>query len=253
MSYIKDNTKAITVSGTDTYTASNDMTSYNSGDSVLCIFTNANTGAATLNLNGLGAKAIQRNGGIALRSGDIKAGQPYWLLYDGTDFQITGRVSTDYKPNSVPLGSILVSGAAFFVNGGAGIYLSMSGATDDSFYFNDSLSKEGNTYDGSDLALKIHCRLSTNGTTSDTVGLILAYAFVKNGDNSTTTVTTESQVDYDVSTEVQDVEFNITLNTMTGVADAETIMVSVTRNSTGAGADAYGGNFEITALEFVKP
>jgi hypothetical protein len=92
MSYIQDNTKALTVSGTDTYTASNDMTSYNSGDSVLCIFTNANTGAATLNLNSLGAKAIQKNGSAALVSGDIAAGQAYWLSYDGTDFQIAGKI-----------------------------------------------------------------------------------------------------------------------------------------------------------------
>jgi hypothetical protein len=113
MSYIKDNTKAITVSGTDTYTATNDMTSYNSGDSVLCIFTNANTGAATLNINSLGAKAIQKNGSTALTSGDILAGQPYWLLYDGTDYQLIGSIGVSTtRTVDLNLETIVTSGAA---------------------------------------------------------------------------------------------------------------------------------------------
>jgi hypothetical protein len=252
MSYKADNTKSLTVSGTNTYTASNNMTSYISGDTILCIFTNANTGAATLNLNSLGAKAIQRNGSLALNSGDIQAGQPYWLTYNGTAYEIAGRVSTDWKPNSIPLGAINISGASFFINGGAGVYVSLDGSSDDVFFFNDSLSKDGNMYDGSDIALKLHCRLSSNGAVSDTVGLLLDYAIVKDGDNTTTTVTNVAQVNYDVSTEVADIMFDIQLTTMTGVADADTIMITVTRNSTGASADTYGGDFEIIGLEFVK-
>lgn len=91
MSIVKQ-TNSITIAGTDTYTGSSDIVAYGSGESILCIFTNANTGAATLNLNGLGAKAIQKNGSTALASGDILAGQPYWLLYDGTDYQIVGKI-----------------------------------------------------------------------------------------------------------------------------------------------------------------
>ena len=100
-----------------------------------------------------------------------------------------GNLPNTWRPNSIPLGSVLVSGASFFINGGAGVYLSMSGSADDAFYFNDSLNKSGLSYDGSDLALKIHCRLSQSGTVGDTVGLLLDYGFIRNGDNSTTTVT----------------------------------------------------------------
>lgn len=48
----------------------------------------ANTGAATLNLNGLGAKAITKNGTTALASGDLAAGQVVELAFDGTQFQM---------------------------------------------------------------------------------------------------------------------------------------------------------------------
>jgi len=50
----------------------------------------ANTGAATLNLNSLGAKAIKKNYNEALANNDIKAGQMVIVAYDGTNFQQLG-------------------------------------------------------------------------------------------------------------------------------------------------------------------
>lgn len=84
----------ITASGTDTYTASciSTPSSYSNGRLFLVLFTNANTGAATLNVNSLGAKAITKNGTVALVAGDIVAGAIYQLAYDGTQFQIVGSL-----------------------------------------------------------------------------------------------------------------------------------------------------------------
>lgn len=48
--------------------------------------TTANTGAVTLNVNGLGAKSVVKNGGTALASGNLKAGGVYTVAYDGTSF-----------------------------------------------------------------------------------------------------------------------------------------------------------------------
>ncbi len=54
----------------------------------------ANTGASTLNVDGLGAIAIKKNGGTGtsvgpdLAAGDIAAGQIVTLMYDGADFQM---------------------------------------------------------------------------------------------------------------------------------------------------------------------
>ena len=50
---------------------------------------NTNTGASTLNVNGLGAGAIKRGDGTtALIAGDLVAGQVATVLYDGTNFQL---------------------------------------------------------------------------------------------------------------------------------------------------------------------
>jgi len=80
--------------GTDTYTADlePEITEYATGQPVTIQFTNANTGAATLNMNDLGAKAIVKNGSTALASGNIAAGQVMNLVYDGTNFQIVGKI-----------------------------------------------------------------------------------------------------------------------------------------------------------------
>jgi hypothetical protein len=48
----------------------------------------ANTGAATLALNGLTAKAITKNGTTALIANDILSGQIITVRYDGTQFQM---------------------------------------------------------------------------------------------------------------------------------------------------------------------
>ena len=52
----------------------------------------ANTGASTINVNALGAKAIVNGSGSALVSGDLIAGQVYVFSYDGTDFHLVGAL-----------------------------------------------------------------------------------------------------------------------------------------------------------------
>ena len=51
-----------------------------------------NTGAATLNINGLGAKAIVSPNGAAMLPYDIRAGGIYCVVYDGTSFQLISKV-----------------------------------------------------------------------------------------------------------------------------------------------------------------
>lgn len=85
-----------TASGTDTYTAtpSPAISSYAAGQTFKILFTNANTGAATLNLNGVGAASITKNGTTALQAGDISAGSIKILAYDGTRFQMISGTGT---------------------------------------------------------------------------------------------------------------------------------------------------------------
>jgi hypothetical protein len=82
-------------SGTNTYTAtlSPAPTSYTTGMEVSILLANANSGAATLNLNSLGAKALQKNG-AAFVGGEIAAGMTAEFRYDGTNFQLLNPSST---------------------------------------------------------------------------------------------------------------------------------------------------------------
>lgn len=77
------------VAGTDTITASLSpaLTAYANGQIFTLIPANSNTGAVTININGLGAKSITKNGSTALVAGDLVAGVTYSLQYDGTRFQ----------------------------------------------------------------------------------------------------------------------------------------------------------------------
>lgn len=56
---------------------------------------NANTGAMTLNIDGLGAKAIVKRSGAAVVAGDVPADSLLNLIYDGTAFRMLGLVASD--------------------------------------------------------------------------------------------------------------------------------------------------------------
>jgi hypothetical protein len=77
---------------TDDYTCSLTPapSSYSAGMVVHLRANTGNTGAATLNVDGLGAKPIRRVDGAPLSDGSIVAGGHYLLLYDGTSFQLGG-------------------------------------------------------------------------------------------------------------------------------------------------------------------
>lgn len=106
-----------TASGTNTYTAtpSPALASYVTNTSVIIKFTNANTGAATINLNGLGAKSIVKGVSTALIAGDIQAGSEFLLIYDGTNYVISesSYVETELALKA-PLASPTFTGNASF-------------------------------------------------------------------------------------------------------------------------------------------
>ena len=74
---------------------------YTTGMRVQFVANLANTGAATLNVNGLGAKTIRKlGGGTDLVSGDISLGMIVDCIYDGTVFEM------QTPPANVPTSSI---------------------------------------------------------------------------------------------------------------------------------------------------
>lgn len=80
------------VSGTDTITANAPLTvaGYVAGQGFRFVAAASNTGAVTINISALGAKAITKTGATALNAGDIAIGGVYEIVYDGTQFQLIG-------------------------------------------------------------------------------------------------------------------------------------------------------------------
>ena len=103
----------ITVTGTDTLTGTvvPALSAYATGNQFSFLVANTNTGAVTINVDGIGAKAITRTGTTALVAGDMVAGQAVEIIYDGTRFQlVNGNSFTNLKVS----GTLGVTGVATF-------------------------------------------------------------------------------------------------------------------------------------------
>jgi hypothetical protein len=90
-------TKLLTsVSGTDTITAVGApvVAAYAAGQMFYFVAAGDNTGAVTLNIDSLGAKAVTRDGSVALAAGDIKSGEVVVVVYDGTRFQVVSQLNS---------------------------------------------------------------------------------------------------------------------------------------------------------------
>lgn len=81
--------------GTDVYTATiNPTAAFSYGDGLTTsfiapiFFTNANTGASTLEINGAGAKPIKKGSGVDLVAGDIPATSIGFIAFDGTNIRL---------------------------------------------------------------------------------------------------------------------------------------------------------------------
>lgn len=82
--------------------------SYADGIVIYFIAANANTGASTINVNGLGPVAITRQDGTALTSGQIVANQITQIMYKGTGFVLlfsSSVLATITAPQNTALAS----------------------------------------------------------------------------------------------------------------------------------------------------
>lgn len=85
---------AVDSAGSDAYVIapSPAITSYVAGQIFVFQAGTANTGAATLNVNGLGPKSVKRNAIVDLVTGDIVVNQIVTVVYDGTNMQLTSNI-----------------------------------------------------------------------------------------------------------------------------------------------------------------
>ena len=114
-------TQVWTTTGVDTYviTPSPAFTSYTTGMVFVVKFANTNTGACTINVNGLGAKSLfQYSSALVKNNPIIIAGMISQIAYDGTDF-----IVLDQLPPAAPVGnphgiSVFTSNGTFTVPAG---------------------------------------------------------------------------------------------------------------------------------------
>lgn len=106
--------RLLSVSGSNTITARARPTFsiYKDGQIISWTQATSNTGAVTININGLGAKAVTKVGSTALATDDLVSGREYIAVYDGTRFQlITG------SGGGVGAGSVVHAGARWIADG----------------------------------------------------------------------------------------------------------------------------------------
>lgn len=107
----------------------NTWTAYTTGASLRMKAVNANTGASTVNVDGLGVKSIKRFNGDALLAGDIPADSVLEFYYDGTNFQLAGGPATITNAVIGPASS--TDNAVMRFNGTSGKAAQDSGVTID--------------------------------------------------------------------------------------------------------------------------
>jgi hypothetical protein len=102
--------------GSDAYSISFSapFTAYNAGMVINFKADVSNTGAATINVDSLGAKSIKKinpeSGKVTIVTGDIIANGIYQLIYDGTDFLMVNKLSAGtYLIDDITLGSASAS------------------------------------------------------------------------------------------------------------------------------------------------
>lgn len=139
--YVLDTDGGLTSAGTDTITISTNR-AISSGDraqgfSLRFKAGGTNTGAATLNVDSLGAVAIKRQNGDALSAGDIVSGGIYDVAHDGTNYKLIGANAGATGSGSLT-GDNTWSGANTFtgsvtVGDGSGDVVVIKGTTVNSF------------------------------------------------------------------------------------------------------------------------
>jgi hypothetical protein len=116
------------------------ITAYASGQKVTFKSGAASTTASTLNVNGLGVKAIKKLHDQDIASGDIESGSIVTVVYDGTNFQMTSQLASeaasgftlsatdvlDFGASTLTLSSGAVTGT-----GSRHVIAAQSGTTDD--------------------------------------------------------------------------------------------------------------------------
>lgn len=109
----------ITVTGTNTLigTSTPPYTAYVAGMTISFVAANTNTGAVTIDVDGLGAKNIYTGSAAPLSGGELVAGRMIQLEYDGTRFQLQVNSIADGSVTAAKIASGAVTPAKLSTGG----------------------------------------------------------------------------------------------------------------------------------------
>jgi len=197
------------VAGTDTITATAPFTvaAYATGQGFRFVAAAANTTAVTIDISGLGPKALTKSGSVALSAGDLSLGGVYEIVYDGTRFQLIGARqggsvaaltvnarSSDTIFASGDLGSMNQFTSTFtqtFTAAGtlgAGWYLDVQNIGTGVITFDANSTETFNTQGGARQTICMYpgegYRITCNGTGFDLVGRssrVMSYTYTSSG------------------------------------------------------------------------
>ena len=143
-----------TASVTDVYTTTiSGVTSYTLNDAYIIKFNTANSDGATININGLGAVQLVKNNDVIITGGDIRVGQEFIIIYDGTNFQMLGIAPNQMFAYVTNADSVAITkGQPVYAFGASGDRMSVKLANN-----------------------------STEATSSKTVGLVFSSSIAPNG------------------------------------------------------------------------
>lgn len=86
------------------------ITAYEAGQTYKFKALNANTGASTINISGVGAKSLVKSGNVALVAGDIPKDAIITTIYDGVNFQIVPDFSAQLSEKANKDGTLYYKG-----------------------------------------------------------------------------------------------------------------------------------------------
>jgi hypothetical protein len=176
-------------------------------------FTNANTGAATINFNALGAINIKRLEGSALLAGDIAAGMIAALAFDGTNLQLLNRNLDSYAVTSVTTTATLTAAA----------FGTLVVATGSSAYAVTLPTVTSNA--GKYIKFSIQTTSSAIVTLTPASGTISGQSTVLLGSGDAVTLETDGTNWFVISEYLKPASFRVYLNTTQAVATATTTKV----------------------------
>lgn len=172
------------------------------------------------------------------------------LVIYGTAYTTGGSA---WRGMDIALDSWLSNGASTLLNGNAGFQKSFSGTANDAVVAQIPLDHENVAYDGSGLFIRLSWQLFvTAPSPGDTVLWRLRYVFVAPGEDGDTLAATQVDTSIVLTGRSANQIYVDDLPVMTGSVGDKFLGMTLTRISSGAGADTYPSSADVFSIEIIK-